>query len=299
MDLDYKGFVERIESTKKDEEFVPKFRFLNENKNQNVMDIVPGFPINTRMNYNQAKMVQAIKNGMIILISYRGDKDKWRGGRERIIQPMVLGINKNTKNELIRGWHLEGFSVSQKRETKKVWRLFKASNILNMMFTGHFYRLPPKGYKQNDRVMTERTIARADFNTIRKNQDALIKAGKIESEKEVKIQTQQQIGTTKIQIKNTGTVLNLMKPWDNEVIKSSKKTPKNVRITILKTIFTNDYIAVVGALGEKNKTVKVYEEKNLLGSYKVIESFTGDQFNKFRRVKNISEFDLYAFEKKL
>lgn len=298
MDLDFDGFIERVESTKGDMEFVPKVRFLNENKNDAIMDIVPGFPVNKRMKYDQAKLIQAIKNGMVILILYRGDKDKWQGGRERIIYPMVLGRNKNTGNELVRGFHLEGFSVSQKKETKKVWRLFKTKNILAMIFTGHFYRLPPKGYKMNDRVMTETTIAKADFGTIRRNQEALIKAGKIESEEEVKIQTQN-IGTTQIKIKNSGTMLDLNNPWNNDIIKDSKKNPSEVRITILKTVFTNDYIAVVGALGEKNKTVKVYEDKKLLGSYKVIESFTGDKIKNFRRVKNISEFDLYIFEKKI
>jgi hypothetical protein len=299
MDLDYNGFIERTENTKGDMEFVPKIRFLNENKNDAVMDIVPGFPVNKKIKYDQAKLIQAIKNGMVMLILYRGDKDSWKGGRERIIYPMVLGRNKNTGNELVRGWHLEGFSVSQKKETKKVWRLFKTKNILAMMFTGHFYRLPPKAYKMNDRVMTEQTIARADFGTIRRNQEALIKAGKIENEDAVKIQTQKEVGTTKIKIKNSGTMLDLQNPWFNDIIKEMKKKPAEVRITILKTVFTNDYIAVVGALGEKNKTVKVYEDKTLLGSYKVIESFTGDKFKNFRNVKNLSEFDLYIFEKKL
>jgi hypothetical protein len=299
MDLDYKGFVERVESTKNDIKYIPKIRWNNINENNKIMDIVPGFPVNEKMKYDRNKMVQAIQNGMVILISYKGEKDNWKGGRERSIYPMVLGTNKNTKNELIRGFHLEGFSVSQKRETKKVWRLFKTSNIKYMMFTGHFYRLPPKGYKLNDRVMTENTISRADFNTIRRNQEALIKAGKIEQEENVKIQTQGQITTSSISIKNTGTVLNLKNPWINETIASNKKIPKDVKISILKTVFSNEYIAIVGALGEVGRTVKVYEEKKLLGSYKTIASFTGDVFNKYRQVNNVDEFDLYSFIKKI
>jgi hypothetical protein len=299
MDLDYKGFVERTESTRNDIKFIPKVRWNNINENNKIMDIVPGFPVNEKMKYDKSKMVQAIQNGMVILISYKGEKDSWKGGRERSIYPMVLGTNKNTKNELIRGFHLEGFSVSQKRETKKVWRLFKTANIKYMMFTGHFYRLPPKGYKLNDRVMTENTISRSDFNTIRRNQEALIKAGKIEQEENVKIQTQGQVTTSNISIKNTGTVLNLKNPWINETIASSKKIPKDVKISILKTVFSNEYIAIVGALGEVGRTVKVYEEKKLLGSYKTIASFTGDVFNKYRQVNNVDEFDLYSFIKKI
>lgn len=296
----YEGFTQ---TTKKDINYIQKKRWGKLNENKKVMDIVPGFPINKRVKYDRNKMIQAIKNGMVILILFRGttgnSKDKWRGGRERVIYPMVLGVNKNTKNELVRGWHLEGYSVSQKKETKKVWRLFKTSGIKGMMFTGHFYRLPPKGYKMNDRVMTEKTIARADFSTIRRNQETLIKAGKIEKEEEVKVQAKVQGGTAKISIKNTGTMLNLRNPWNNEIIKDSKRNPEDVKITILKTVFSNDYIAVLGAMGEAGKTVKVYEEKTLLGSYKTIESFTGKEFNKKTNVKNISEFDLFTFQKKL
>lgn len=286
-------------NTKNDTEFIPKIRWKLNEANDEVLDIVPGFPMNKRIKYDRAKMVTAIKNGMVILLLYAGDKDPWKGGRERIIYPMVLGVNRNTKNELIRGFHLEGFSVSQKKETKKVWRLFKASNVKAMMFIGHFYRLPPKGYKSNDRVMSERTIAKADFSTIRRNQEKLIKAGKIEQEEEVKISKKDSYVTTKIEIQNSGTMLDLQDPWSNEILKESKRKPKDVRLSFLKTIFTNEYIAVLGALGEKNKTVKVYEGKKLLGSYKTIESFTGDELKKNKNIKGMTEFDLYTFVKKI
>lgn len=292
----FDGFVE---STKNDINFIPKIRYNALNENQNIMDIVPGFPVNKRVKYDRAKMTQAIKNGMVILILYKGEKDKWRGGRERVIYPMVLGVNKNTKNELIRGWHLEGYSISQKSETKKVWRLFKATNIKSMMFTGHFYRLPPKGYKQNDRIMTERTIARADFNTIRRNQETLIRVGKIEKEEEIRIKTKEQLGISKISIKNTDTTLNLKTPWLNEYLKPHKKHPINVKLTILKAIFSNDYIAVLGVVAEKSKSVKIYENKKLLGTYKTVDSFEGNILKKKKQIKNISEFDLYVFEKKM
>lgn len=296
----FEGFVH---DTKKDTTYIPKKRWkLNEN-NEKIMDIVPGFPVNKRIKYDRAKMVQAIQNGMVILILFRGTTgksyDKWKGGRERVIYPMVLGVNKNTKNELVRGWHLEGFSVSQKKETKKVWRLFKTSGIKSMLFTGHFYRLPPKGYKMNDRVMTERTIARADFGTIRRNQEKLIQAGKIETEEKQSLDTQVQGATTKIQIKNSDTKISLKNPWNNDLIKEYKKRPEDVKITILKTIFSNDYIAVLGAKGEENKTIKVYEEKKLLGSYKTIKAFDGKEMKTLNNIKGQVEFDLYLFEKKL
>jgi len=288
--------------TKDDTEFIPRFR-VNESTNQPIQDIVPGFPVNKRMKYNRSKMIKAIQNGMVIMILFRGttgkSKDKWKGGRERVIYPMVLGINKNTKNELVRGWHLEGYSVSQKSDTEKVWRLFKTSGIKAMVFTGHFYRLPPKGYKMNDRVMTERTIARADFNTIRRNQDALIKSGKIEKEEEVKLSQKTQ-GPVKIQISNTNTILDLMKPFNNSLLAKAKSKKSEIKISILKTIFSNEYIAVVDALGEQGKTVKVFDEnKKLIGSYKTIISYSGDDFKKNRKVNGINEFPLYQFIKRL
>ena len=168
-----------------------------------------------------------------------------------------------------------------------------------MIFTGHFYRLPPKGYKMNDRVMTERTIAKADFNTIRRNQDALIKAGKIEKEEEVNL-AQKSIGPVKIQIKDTNTILDLMKPFNNNILMKAKKNKDKIKISILKTIFSNEYIAVVDALGEKGKTVKVFDEnKKLIGSYKTIISYTGNDLLKNRKINGINEFPLYQFIKRL
>jgi len=299
MDL-YDGFVAKL---KNDEIFSKKQEYGSVNESSKAMDIVPGFPMNKKIPYNQELMIKAIQNGMIILILYRGttgkSKDNWKGGRERIIQPMNLGVNKNTGNELLRAWHVEGYSVSMKSNVNKVWRLFITGNIKSMMFTGLFFRLPPSGYKMNDRVMTYKKICHADFQTIRKNQDNLIRAGKIESEKEVTIGTEDSSITTTISIKNSNTTLNLSSPWDNELLAPFKNKQKEVKISILKTIFSNEYLAVVGAQGTKNKTVKVYEEKKLLGSYKTVESFTGDQFNQYKTVNGKKEFDLYIFDKKL
>jgi len=235
--------------------------------------------------------------GLVILINYKGDKDKWRGGRERTIQPLVLGINKNTKNMLVRGWHLEGWSVSQKKETKKVWRLFKTDNIMTMTFTGNFFRLPPKGYKMNDRLMTERTIIRADFNRIRMNQNKLLQAGKIQDEEETTLGSKSSTNVPKIEITNTNSKIDLKVPWENEIL--DQKQAVNTKISILRSIFGREYLAVVGALGTVGKTVKVYENDKLKGNYKTIKSFIGTDFNKNRNVEGQNIFDLYVFNKKI
>ena len=110
---------------------------------------------------------------MIFLINYKGEKDKHFAGHERVIYPMVLGRSSKGK-PLIRGWHLNGWSVSKNRHINKIWRLFRADRILSMTFTGSFYRLAPTGYNMNDKGMRGGIISKADFNAIRKNQQNLV-----------------------------------------------------------------------------------------------------------------------------
>jgi len=270
-------------------------------------NIIPDFPINKPVKFNENLMKKAIKYGLIILINYRGDKDKWRGGRERTIQPMVLGVNKNTRNMLIRGWHLEGWSVSQRAETKKVWRLFKTDNIVSMTFTGNFFRLPPSGYKMNDRIMTEKTLARADFNEIRRNQDSLLKGGKIQAEEETTI-AKTTGGVISIELTNSNSQIDFKAPYKNLLINKKNldtvrfmKDPNTLalKFSIMKSMFGNKYLTIVGAVGTINKQVKVFDGKKLLGNYKCIRSFLGSDLSKNKIIDNQSIFDLYVFNRKL
>lgn len=270
-------------------------------------NIIPNFPINKPVKFNEDLLKKAIKYGLVILINYKGDKDKWRGGRERTIQPMVLGVNKNTKNMLVRGWHLEGWSVSQRAETKKVWRLFKTENIVSMTFTGNFFRLPPQGYKMNDRIMTERILAKADFNEIRKNQNTLLKGGKIQAEEETTI-SQPEGGVTSIELSNSSSQIDLKLPYKNLLI--NKKNLDQVRFlkdsstqamkfSIMRSMFGNKYLVIVGAIGTINRQVKIYDGKTLLGNYRCIKSFLGAELDKNKIIDNQNIFDLYVFNRKL
>lgn len=273
---------------------------LNENKIN--PELIKEFPVNKPVKFNKQLMIKAIQNGMIILLNYRGDKDEWRGGRERVICPMVIGKNMNTGNILIRGWHLDGWSVSMKKNTKKVWRLFKAVNIMTMTFVGDFFRLPPVGYKRNDRVMTEITYAAADFSVIRRNQFKLVQQGLIEDEEETKIKDK---GITSVEIKNTDTVLDLTNVWGNPYF--DKRNQNEIKVSFLKSVFGNSYISVLGAQGGKGSLVKFYESKKLMGSYKVIMSLPDtssklsfmNQINKIKKVDNQTEWTLYTFVKKM
>ena len=279
----------------------PKVNWSKLNENKINPELIKDFPINQAVKFDRAKMIKAIQFGMVILINYRGDKDEWKGGRERVICPMVIGQNRNTGNILIRGWHLDGWSVALKRNAKKVWRLFKAVNILSMTFTGDFFRLPPKGYKRNDRVMTERTFAAADFNVIRRNQFKLVQQGLIEDEEETQIQKK---GTTAVEVKDTGTILDLNNIWDNPYFE--KKNQGFIKVSFLKSIVGANRIAVLGAQGPSGSIVKLYDGKKLLGSFKVIISLPDtaktqnfdNQMKRYKKIDNESQWKLYTFVKK-
>jgi hypothetical protein len=273
-----------------DNEYIPRFSL------KNVKDIA-NIPINQPIKYSDEIMKKAIRYGMMFLINYKGEKDKHFAGHERVIYPMVLGRSSQGKI-LLRGWHLNGWSVSQRRHINKIWRLFRADRILSMTFTGSFYRLPPAGYNMNDKGMRGGIIVKADFNEIRRNQQALINQNKIQNREEVTI-GQPDKTFASIQVKETETQVDLMKPFENAYINNNKDMA-GLRISFLKSIYGNTYIAVLGALGQPGNTVRVLTDKqNNLGVFKVMDSVTGDVLKSIKNVKGNSLYDLYMFDKKL
>ena len=273
-----------------DNEYIPRFSL------KNVKDIA-NIPINQPIKYSDEIMSKAIRYGMMFLINYKGEKDKHFAGHERVIYPMVLGRSSQGKM-LLRGWHLNGWSVSQRRHINKIWRLFRADRILSMTFTGSFYRLPPAGYNMNDKGMRGGIIVKADFNEIRRNQQALINQNKIQNREEVTI-GQPDKTFASIQVKETETQVDLMKPFENAYINNNKDMA-GLRISFLKSIYGNTYIAVLGALGQPGNTVRVLTDKqNNLGVFKVMDSVTGDVLKSIKNVKGNSIYDLYMFDKKL
>ncbi len=273
-----------------DNEYIPRFSL------KNVKDIA-NIPINEPIKYSDEVMRKAIRYGMMFLINYKGEKDKHFAGHERVIYPMVLGRSSQGK-VLLRGWHLNGWSVSQRRHINKIWRLFRTDRILSMTFTGSFYRLPPAGYNMNDKGMRGGIIVKADFNEIRRNQQALINQNKIQNREEVTI-GQPDKTFASIQVKETETQVDLMKPFENAYINNNKDMA-GLRISFLKSIYGNTYIAVLGALGQPGNTVRVLTDKqNNLGIFKVMDSVTGDVLKSIKNVKGNSIYDLYMFDKKL
>jgi hypothetical protein len=281
---------EAYNDLKEDREFVPRFSLKSFKDFENV-------PINEPIKYDEKIMIKAIQYGMIFLINYKGEKDNHFAGHERVIYPMVLGRSSKGKT-LIRGWHLNGWSVSQNRKIEKIWRLFRADRILSMTFTGSFYRLPPAGYNMNDKGMRGGIIAKADFNVIRKNQQNLVKQNVLQSREEISLGTEERKFVS-IKVKTTDTKLDLTKATENSYINNLKNT-ENVRISFLKSIYGNQYVAVLGAMGQPGNTVKIITDKGrTLGVFKVLDSTTGKILTSIKKVRGNNIYDLYIFDKKI
>lgn len=272
------------------QEFIPRFSL------KNVKDI-NNIPINKPIKYSDDIMSKAIKYGMIFLINYKGEEDRHFAGHERVIYPMVLGRSSKGKT-LLRGWHLNGWSVSQKRHINKIWRLFRTDRILSMTFTGSFYRLPPSGYNMNDKGMRGGFIARADFNEIRRNQQNLVNQNKIQNREEVEMGDEERKFVS-IRVKDTKTQLDLTKALENGYI-NTVKDQAGLRLSFLRSIYGNKYIAILGALGQPGNTVKVFTEQGTqVGVFKVMDSITGQVLKSIKNVKGNTVYDLYLFDKKI
>ena len=281
---------ESYNDLKEDSEFIPRFSLKNIKDFQNI-------PINEPIKYDEKILIKAIQYGMIFLINYKGEKDKLYSGHERVIYPMVLGRSSQGKT-LLRGWHLNGWSVSKNRHINKIWRLFRADRILSMTFTGSFYRLPPAGYNMNDKGMRGGIIVNADFSQIRRNQQNLVQQNVVQNRQEVTLAQEERKFVT-IRAKNTDSKLDLNKPIENAYINNLKNV-ENVRISFLKSIYGNVYVAILGAMGEPGNTVKILDDKGKnLGVFKVIDSTTGQILKSIKKVKGNALYDLYIFDKKI
>jgi len=261
---------------------------------------VEGFeniPINKPIAPTEDLIIKAIKYGMIFLITYKGAKDNHTVGHERVIYPMVFGRSSVGKL-LIRGYHLKGWSVSNNRNIEKIWRMFRYDRIKSIIFTGSFYRLAPSGYNMYDKGMRGGIIARADFNEIRRNQETLLKAEEIQSRKDIQLQPEVKTQPIKIKVINTNTEIDLDNPYENQYLKNEQNAA-NLRITFLKSIYGENYIAILGTEGEKGNQVSVEN----VGQFKVLQTITGKDLKKVAEnpdiVKGNKIFKLYTFMRKV
>lgn len=275
---------------KEDNEYIGRFKLKD-------IKEIADVPVNQPMKPTKELVLKSIKLGLVMLISYKGAKDKQPVGHERVIYFMVYG--KSQKGDLlIRGYHLNGWSVSSNRHINKIWRMFRYDRIQSITFTGSFYRLPPSGYNANDLGMRGGIIAKADFNEIRRNQQNLLKADKIQNKEDITLESPTNKFVS-VKVKVTDTQLDLNNALDNAYINNIKDTA-NLRLSFLKSIFGNKYICIINALGQPGNTVKVLTDKGInMGIFKVMDSISGDTLKKIKAVKGNAIFDLYVFDKKI
>jgi hypothetical protein len=271
-----------------DNEYVARFTLKTRSPISNI-------PINQPMKPTQELIEKAIKYGMIFLIVYKGAKDKYPIGHERVIYPMVIGRSMKG-NILIRGYHLTGWSISQYKHTEKVWRMFRLDRVLYITFTGSFYRMPPADYKMNDSGMRGGIIASADFTTIRKNQQELVDKSEIQDKSDVDMTEEKGLSSVKVQ-KLDG-VLDLTNPFDNKYIKDNRFLGA-MQLTFLKSLYGLKQIVILGALGKPGTTVKVEDGTGEVGMFKIVDSTTGDILKKMKVFKGKPEYDMYLFDKKI
>lgn len=285
-------FNQFISSINEDTGYVPRFSMKD-------LEIFKNIPVNEPVKFSEELMIKCIQYGMIININYKGAKDKHFAGHSRSIYPMVLGKSSKGK-PLLRAYHLRGWSVSANKHVEKIWRLFRTDRILSITFTGSFYRLPPDGYKSDDSIMRGGTLIAANFDEIRKNQLTLLKSQTIQNKEDVTLDNKDKnINYVQVKVKPTNTVLDLNNPLDNGFV-SKIKDVKNIRITFLKSIYGNKYIAILGAIGEPGKTVRVLNERGVtIGVFRTLDSIAGDSLKKIKSVKGNTTYDLYIFDKKL
>lgn len=269
--------------------FVPRFS-LKKYSNP----IFAKFPPNKEMKFDRDLMVLAMQYGMIILLQYRGAKDKFYMGRTRVIYPMCLGTSKNGK-PLLRAYHIKGWSVSQNNNTEKVWRMFRTDRILSMSFVGSFFQLTPEGYNALDKGMVGGITKSVDIEEVRKNQKKLAEEGSIQAKKEVIVDKRLAV----VESLDTNSELDLANPFSNKNIGDDKEKLKILRITFLKSTSSSKTIAVMGALGKDGNIVKISSSGKYLGEYRVLKSTMGSALGKphMKNVKGFSKFDLHVFTK--
>lgn len=275
---------------KEDTNYVPRFTLKD-------LEIFNDIPVNQPVKYDDEIIIKAIKYGLIFLINYKGAKDKNFAGHERVIYSLVLGRSSKGK-QLLRGFHLTGWSVSKNTTVNKEWRMFRTDRILSLTFTGSFFRLAPEGYQPNDKGMRGGIVARADFDEIRRNQEKLVKNDAIQDRKEVSIEQEEKDKISTIIVEETNSKVNINEFMENAFIQQVRDLD-NLRVSFLKSVYGETYLAVVGAIGRPGNIVKVKTRSaKVLGNFKVLDSATGRDLKNVKNVKGNAIFDLYTFIEK-
>lgn len=262
---------------------VPRFTMKNS-------EIFPEFPSNTPLKFSQELIIKAIEYGMIIQIDYKGDADGNQAGHQRTIYPMVFGRSKQGKY-VLRGYHLNGWSVSQGGPVEQEWRMFRCDRILNITFSGAFYRLAPEGYNSTGDKGITRIIKQANFETIRAKQGELLGQQKVDTLERTVLNK-----IKSVEVKDLKYVLKTISPWQGNVI--PKKDAKNIRMTFAKPLMgTGQYICIIGTSIGRNNIFKLKVDGKEVGSYKSVKWMMGDRLAAQEPIEQQVEFKTYMFLK--
>lgn len=268
-----------IKESAEDLTLVPRFTLNNS-------DVFEDFPSNEPLKPTEALILKAIKWGMLLEIDYKGEEDDKLEGHNRVIYPLVYGFSKQNK-PLIRGYHFKGWSVSGKGEVDKEWRLFRFDRILNLQFTGSFFRLAPDGYKPDDKGIAK-IVGAANFDDIRNLQTQLLNQNKIDLKSNMTLSN-----VNEITAKATNITITLDNPYKYNLL--SKKDAKNTRLTFCKPLADKgSWIVLIGINMDKGQPFKLRVGKKIVGTYTSVKSITADKLTK-KRIDDQYEFKAYIY----
>ncbi len=285
------GWVSLLKETNEnggiDTKLVPRFTLNN-------TDIFTDLPANEHLKPTEEILMKAIKWGCILQINYKGREDTLHEGHERTIYPVAYGLSKEGK-PLLRGYHLKGWSVSKPGPLEKEWRMFRVDRLLNIVFTGSFFRLAPEGYNDSGDKGIFNLKIHADFTSIRNLQQKLLNNDKITLKDNVipaKVNA--------VTVKDLNYKLNLLKPYDAGYI--NKKDAKNTRLTFCKTLANGGpWLVIIGVNIEKGKTFKIKDQNNnIIGTYISQTTIMANDLGKYvvgGLLNKQKEFKAYVFIK--
>lgn len=272
---------------------------------------VKGMKINHAYPYDISKMQKAIANGMVILLRYKGAEDDLRYGRERVIWPMVMGRSKENK-PLLRGYQVQGWSVSAGKRVSKEWRMFRTDRIQAMTFTGNFFQTAPSGYNSDDPGIANISF-RANMDNVLKRQKALMDEAQIYDLKDRTIEKPEEIEDDEEDERKRKRTLNKTGVVET-VIVTDQQQELDLEDPYSQNLFGQDDafiacflkperddklpIVLVGATGEKGVPVDIKSDNFLLGRYTIIDVTDHTKIKEKTEVYGRSKFPMYLFQDK-
>lgn len=247
--------------------------------------------VNKQYKYDARILEKAIRNGMVLLIRYRGDGEPAVQGRERVIQPMAYGISSKNKG-LIRAWHLRGWSLSAGGEMSREWRLFRTDRIKSMTFTGTIFTDPPPKFRTDggDKSM-KRVIYYARPPQIKTRMMRLKRANMVASYKDVIAQAKkhEDMPPLTLKVEDTRESLDLTEPWNTEYVNRDEAFV----ISFMEPVNGGELIAVFGSGGGEGREVVLTDGIMNIGNYIAVDTLDNNSIDSAGNINGQTDFRLY------